>query len=179
LTRVVDLPDDDPKVVEDVLHHLYTGHYEVVPKAHRRRPSLEHLLHHVGIYVLADKWDMQPLRRLAVDQFLEDGANVRDTHTLIDAVEQIYLRSSGKNDLRLAAVSLVKYHSDESSLRDEDEERLKKIRPLGRDLLALYMRAGSGSLRLLACGGCHSPRKQLISCPLNVSYWCKVCGQFR
>jgi len=178
LTRVVDLPDDDPKAVEDVLHHLYTGYYRIV------RPheiSLEHLLRHAGIYALADKWDMQPLKRLALDQFLEDGTGVMAGITLIKVAEQIYLRFSEQDDLRLAAVSLIKAHSDESPFCAEDVKRMNDVPGLARDLLPLYMRIGTigcDPLRILTCSGCGTPRDELIDCPLNANCWCRDCGDF-
>jgi len=171
LTRVVDLPDDDPKVVEDVLHHLYTGHYRLASIAARVCPSLEHLLRHVGIYVLADKWGMQPLKRLALDQFLEDGTECEDGITLIMAADEIYLRSSEKDDLRLAAVSLVRRHLDDFPLSAQDEEHLNEIPGLGSDLLAWHMNPEPESLEFRRCGDCDTLGEQLI----EGSYWCPEC----
>jgi len=163
-----------------VLHHLYTGHYRVVHQD-TIHTSLEHLLRHVGIYALADKWDMQPLKRLALDQFLEDGTDVMAGITLIEVAEQIYLRSSEQDDLRLAVVSLIKAHSDESPFCAEDVKRMNNIPGLATDLLPLYMRIGTigyDPLHILTCSGCGTPRDQLIGCPLKTNYRCRECGDF-
>ncbi|KAF2766878.1 hypothetical protein EJ03DRAFT_353531 [Teratosphaeria nubilosa] len=67
-SRRVDLSDQDPACVEGLIHYLYRLSYGFTTIIKYAKSPL---LYHVQMCVLADKYDVQPLKQLAAARFKE------------------------------------------------------------------------------------------------------------
>jgi len=179
LTGVVDLTDDDPHVVEAVLNYLYCGHYTFdETKLHF---WLDLLQHHAAVYLLADKWGVAPLKKLASDRFLADGRDAYCRHhepEFLDIVQEIYPMTPENDDLRMAAAILVRKFVESEHLDVEEKERVKDIPGLGANLGLLYVGVARDPMIPTPCRRCRRPFDKGDELPLWATHKCSGCPFF-
>ncbi|KAL2158848.1 hypothetical protein VTH06DRAFT_4040 [Thermothelomyces fergusii] len=117
-TGVVSLPDDDPQIVKLMLHYLYHLDYPRQPGATQGRITVSkaeipdslkytgiviarndrvpksfeepNLSIHAKLYALAEKYDMQTLKTLALEKFKEEVKFHWNTDDFVRAAEEAY-----------------------------------------------------------------------------------------
>lgn len=105
-TREIQLPDDDPMVVEKMIQYLYTLDYSVpgesntsvtrTTRSQRRKSQADNLRHvdplcfHVWIYALADRLLIEGLKVFASRYFHELLECSLDSSSFARAVEEVY-----------------------------------------------------------------------------------------
>jgi len=172
LTGIVDLTDDDPHLVETVLNYLYCGRYAFDDALHS---GLGLQRHHAAVYVLADKWDVAPLKELVSHRFLVDGREILDGAMFLDVVQEIYATTPENDELRMAAAILVKRFVEWDNLDTEDKERVKEIPGLGANLGMLYIGMARDPTIPEPCRCCKSPFDSGAELPLWATHICSVC----
>jgi len=97
-------------------------------------------LYHATVYVLADKWAIEPLKTLALAKFTDAGAMAhKERWDFLEIIDQVYMRTMENSKIRLVAASLVKRYSASICANDESKLQVQKIDGPGDDLAFLCM----------------------------------------
>ncbi|KAI4644423.1 hypothetical protein J4E93_006325 [Alternaria ventricosa] len=100
--NVIDLPDDEPKVIVALVHYLYLGTYDgefsgTPPEPEQplvinlgARGSSSQLLNHSKMYAIADKYDVTGLRELASKNFTLACKIFWDDAAFATAVDHVF-----------------------------------------------------------------------------------------
>lgn len=97
-TNEIDLTDDGPDAVERMVEYFYSGDYH--DAAAEQNENLVRLTLHIGIYSLADKYDVPGLGALAMTYFqaiLSKGAKARRKDDCMPCVRSIYESTPDSN----------------------------------------------------------------------------------
>jgi hypothetical protein len=126
----IDLPDDDPRLVDIMVHYLYHFDYDVQSHGletdrHRTNdsePGGGALLTHAKVYSLAEKYLIHGLKAVALRQFKAATDRSPDVNDFLPAMEEVYT-STMEDDrgLRDVVVETLYVHSewlDEEDVRD-------------------------------------------------------------
>jgi len=96
-------------------------------------------LYHATVYVLADKWAIEPLKTLALAKFTNAGAVAYLETEFLDVIELVYKTTPEKSKICQVAASLVKRYSAIVCANDESRSRFQEIEGLAADLASLFM----------------------------------------
>ena len=173
--NAVDLSDDDPQVVETLIHYFYNFDY---PDPTNGQNDVPPIVLDVQMYIIADKYFIEPLKQLAIQKFENRAKLEWDTDAFADAVGEAYdSTAEGSNPLKRIAISTVKKHSKE--LLDESKGYTHFLK-----ILSTTPAFGADTAIALAWG--HDENK--YKCPscyktfvcimgLSTVYWCPLgCG---
>jgi hypothetical protein len=143
----IDLPDDDPRLVDIMVHYLYHFDYDVQlhgveTDGHRTNdsePGGGALLTHAKVYSLAEKYLIHGLKAVALRQFRAATARSPDIDDFLPAMEEVYTSTiEDDRGLRDVVVETLCKHSewlDEEDVRDV----VKGLGALTYDMV-IYMR---------------------------------------
>lgn len=153
MTSKIDLPEDDPYLVQLMLDYLYTGRYNALNAAawegqeafDSQNPKNVYKIH-VLLYALADKFSMPTLRSNAARCFGMDIDLDDDGEGLLNVVPCIYdstpesdrtLRDSAME--RFSKIADIIYGGDET--RAQLLELVHDIKQFGQDVLSALIKA--------------------------------------
>lgn len=89
----MDLPEDDPVVVHEMLRYLYTADYQEEHTA--EHPCLTPLLLTIHIHTMADKYNIPGLTQLAEDKYYKRAAEEWKTEDFANSIEEMYATAPG------------------------------------------------------------------------------------
>lgn len=110
MENAIDLPDDEPEVVDAILYYCY--HFDIKEKENGLAPLL--LL--ARVFALADKYLIEPLRDLVTEKFHVRADSEWNTDTFIAAMSEVYIPDFEANNadlLRLNILEVVERHAKE------------------------------------------------------------------
>ena len=163
---VIKLDEDDPRVVQAMLHYMYHGNYGDTGNA---LTDLTPIVLDVGMFTIADKYFIGPLKALAKARFVETCASEWKTEAFAQAVREIYTTSLEDTAMKDVVIDTIKVNGGEF-LKDKDDFKginqvMRDIPIFGVDVLAVLWavkldRSGEG-------GSGENPReyKWLFRCP--------------
>ncbi|KAE9965064.1 hypothetical protein EG328_009981 [Venturia inaequalis] len=100
-TEIIDLPHDDPILVKAMIKFMYEFKYD----DSKIGDPTANLLFHAKIASMADKYDIQPMKELAIANF-RLKAEVERNESVLAAIQAAY-NVEGVNELKSAAVILA------------------------------------------------------------------------
>ena len=104
----IKLDEDDPQVVEAMLHYLYHGTYGDAGNATTDLPSI---LLDVKVFVIADKYFVEPLKAVACRKFGEHCKDEWKTADFAQAVQELYESGVEDKSLKDVALAAVRIHA--------------------------------------------------------------------
>jgi len=122
--------------LQAVLAYLYFGNY---PRYPPMTDSSETFYYHVIVHALAEKWAIEPLKKIALARFTDTVAAAHNETGFLDVVEQVYVSTPEKSKIRLVAASVVKRYSAVVCANDQSRSRFLEIEGLAADLASLCM----------------------------------------
>ncbi|KAI1501422.1 BTB/POZ protein [Biscogniauxia marginata] len=143
----INLPDDDPQLVDIMVQYLYHLDYNTPSPAGRaNKPShakltrkyrelTSDLVTHVMVYALAKKYDIRGLKSLAIQKFEAAVEKQWLTYSFLEAVQEIYTSTTESDrELRDVVISTFYAHPD---LLDKKATQVifKELGVLSYDLL--------------------------------------------
>ncbi|KAI0103922.1 hypothetical protein GGR51DRAFT_522909 [Nemania sp. FL0031] len=156
-TGIIDLPDDDPYVVDMMVYYFYHLDY-LVPVSNGARtsdrmgsrdadddavsspPSYSDLVVHAKVYALAAKYFISSLKTLALRKFILATKKPWTPDDLIETAEEVYA-STLESDRGLRDTVVKTLFENRKLLADESiQDILKRLNALTYDLL-MYMNA--------------------------------------
>ncbi|QDS69507.1 hypothetical protein FKW77_007021 [Venturia effusa] len=141
-TGIIDLSVDDPDAVKAMLLFLYKSNYKEMVKNKDEEPEedlADSWLLHAKTYVLADKYDIAPLKNFTLKQFEHDGEDEYETWNPTDfavAIEYIYEHTLPGNRAREIAVltTLPKMDKLLHAVNGPFSKMMTKVGEFGRDV---------------------------------------------
>ncbi|KAK4550260.1 hypothetical protein LTR36_003227 [Oleoguttula mirabilis] len=102
--RKVDLSDDGPLCVKALVHYFYALSY-TLPDLDRHDEALI-LNHHVKMCIMADKYDIQPLKNLAISVFKGAAKDIARAQELSGAAALAYEAAGATEEIRKTIVDI-------------------------------------------------------------------------
>lgn len=184
--RKIDLSDDPPAAVEALIHYMYNLDYnEQLGSTHA---GTSPLMLHVHTCVIADKYDVKPLKNLAVSKFNLTTIDKGSTPEFSQAALQAYKASQATRPICDAIVAYAIKHdllASDNGATSTFSRALRESAGLAADVAErLYARVGSsgahdtveeGEKRYKCAGGCgQSQIMNLDDCTIStfICYWC-------
>ncbi|KAM4065565.1 BTB/POZ domain-containing protein [Hirsutella rhossiliensis] len=144
---VVNLPEDDPRIVRLMVYFFYHLTYPAVSlddadtaaaRQHAFLEKVHHLRVHAMVYALAEKYSVDGLKDLAMRKFEQEVGKHWDSDDFIQAAEYAYTSTvEGDRGLRNLVVKTFEEHH--SLLRKEDAKAMvKRVESLAYDLLMAF-----------------------------------------
>ena len=136
-TGVVDLEDDEPEIVAHMIDFLYKDDYTVVnptnpviPGGQTSSRSMVNVLAkfkdpvitHVKVYLIVDKYDIQPLKKLVCQRYKSNQYEVYCNPTFVSGLQLLY-DNTVVQDTMLKRVLLTIAAENADSLWEDDEFR--------------------------------------------------------
>lgn len=168
----IHLNDDDPIVIESLIHYLY--HFEYVEFA-KERSGLDSISMDIKMFIVADKYFVASLRTIAARNFEKHAGAVWNTQAFFDGVKEVYghFGEDGSNELKDAIISIVKAHTKELFSTENGYSCflavLGRSSGFGKDV-AIALAVGFPSGKCYKCPECkgvfsiHSDMRRLV-CP--------------
>jgi len=170
-TGIIELPDDDPKIVQLMLSFFYTTDYEMDFKEAPGRI----LQMHVQTFTLADKYDVPALMSLAKQNY-EELLMTASFQDYLGSIPDVYVLPRCGNSLRKPVIKFarerMKPEFQKENIRKEVAMILEEVPEFGFDVLEIFLDAplrgdcrdcgpNQGATALQA--SCHRCRKGCIS----------------
>ncbi|KAK5705710.1 hypothetical protein LTR17_021445 [Elasticomyces elasticus] len=196
---------DDPDAVDSMLQFFYRQTYKAPTSTADGTTSLG--MHHILVYAIADKFDVQPLKGLAARRFrafatsdckqsvfgkylTEIYQNGPETSMLKDIVVESAAKNAGDlfadeikyNEYHVAASTLPEFaHKLCEALVEEHGKLAGKLTVLSETNTVLTERCAELGGKLAATERCY----QCVHCGYSASFrmpgrgaWCHMCGSF-
>lgn len=113
LEGTIHLDDDDPMIIDILIHYLYNFEYVEFAK---ERSGLDKLIMDVKMYIIADKYFVASLREAATKNFETHAGAIWNTQAFFDTVRHVYNHFAddyGTNSLKQTIIKIVKEHKAE------------------------------------------------------------------
>lgn len=164
---MIKLDGDDPMTVNLMLNYLYTGGYDYSvseqPESLEQSDSLEQrkilpLTLHVKMYILADKYQIPALMRLAENKYQNALCSSLSIEEYFQSIPEVYLLPSSAGQLRAIAVQYARENLKKSIEKEDTKESLRQliidVPEYGFEVLEVFI---NHSLRGTChnCGGKH------------------------
>lgn len=129
----ISLDEDDPQTVACFIHYLY--HFDYI---NFKQTGISPIVMDVRMYVVADKYLVEPLKNLAAKKF-GDGARGRwNTRAFADAIRKVYESAAKDSPLKHTIIEVVELHRkdllDPKRGFDAFHEVLGNVPEFGRDV---------------------------------------------
>lgn len=172
MTGVIELPDDDPTIMNHVIQFLYTGDFK--DSSNPTDPLAEDsLLTSTKVYVAADKYDIPGLRTLAADKFTTAIATQWNTASLPTCLDFIYHQLPDSDTvLKKVALKVIAEHIKELEDRGEFVAMFKAGGEIAFDVLQA---TSSRIITTKACNRCAGYVHQVAWNFNTQEYFCQRC----
>ncbi|KAL2166784.1 hypothetical protein VTG60DRAFT_2137 [Thermothelomyces hinnuleus] len=150
----IDLPDDDPRLVQIMIYYLYHFDYDIqlaheqshsegsepgVDRRDMNKPTGGVLATHARVYSLAEKYLIRGLKTVAVRQFKLAATSFPDIDDFLEATLEVYT-STVEDDRGLRDVVVETLYTNSNWLdRENARDVIKELGALTYDLV-IYMR---------------------------------------
>lgn len=162
------------QIVETMLDFLYTGDYaESFDEIEGQSPSISALQHHARLFILAEKYAIHGLCRLAARKFKKSLDNKCDPLEFLGSIHDVYAGPPAST-LKAVATRFARYNlasvlKDESTRKYYDEV-VAEVPHFAKDVLDSYMAAPL----LGRCYRCGSKKPTLafeLCCRCGIRAW--------
>lgn len=178
-TGKIDPPDDDPKIIAHLIRFFYTGAFDDEPAAND--PLADgRLTTCAKVYIIADKYDVPELKKLAATKFENAVSTDWNTESFSLSIELIY-ESLPDSDRVLKNIALIatSNHIKELSDRGEFVRMCKSDGEIAFDILnQSVLRLASGNVK----GQCpyhkEAHRHHISWGVARQQFYCSGCGQY-
>lgn len=119
----MELQDDDPGIVDGMLHFLYRSNYDNITFG-RDPPATLHL----RMACIADKYIIPPLAELATAMVVKTAKLHWDTEDFADVLSEVYAITDSDVQLRQALLDVVMSHAKELfDAKNEKHEHFREV----------------------------------------------------
>ncbi|KAI9784671.1 MAG: hypothetical protein M1816_000787 [Peltula sp. TS41687] len=177
---VIDLKDDDVQVVEAMLQFLYATDYD-------SNKIVSPMLFNIRVYVLADKYDIEPLKKLAKAKFEKAMWSCWKMDDFPDAVAEVYGSTMPTDRSLRGPVAEVSYENLQQLLKDDGfGATLEQTVGFAADVIRLGAaeqkgqpaQGGNSALKKYLCPDCDRSWEGVLV-PSRAEYCCLRCGDAR
>jgi speckle-type POZ protein len=172
-TGAIDLPEDEPSIVNAMLQYLYTFDYNYAVDEKQDPLAVAH----AKVYALADKYDIGPLKTVAGTKFKAAAELLAETPHFLQAIRLVYETTPSEDrGLRDITVEVSKECFSHLLKDPEFDDLLQEKGHFGRDLL--HAIAPAYVLREPAAEACRCPScSRIVVASFRDGYVkCPSCG---
>jgi hypothetical protein len=121
---VINLEEDDPLMVNLMLTFLYTSDYDY---SSLEQPNSMPLMLHTNIYILADKYQIPTLMRLAENKYKRVLSTKPNLEDYFLSIPQVYILPTSAGQLRAITVQYARQFLRKIFAKENVRERLQQL----------------------------------------------------